>query len=97
MHEALLKEEQTVGKRSCTKVKNRHVNQSVNNDGHPHLQIRYMAMRKMSVSRTAQVGYNVDESADSEVVTVIIGDSTLRASETDRQWSRLKRLLAAKS
>ena len=45
------------------KVKNRHVNQSINNDGHSYLQIRYMTMRKMSVSRTAQVGYNVEEKA----------------------------------
>ena len=45
------------------KVKNRHVNQSINNNGHPYLQIRYMTMRKMSVSRTAQVGYNVDDNA----------------------------------
>ena len=49
----------------------------------------------MPVSRAAQVGCNLDESADSN--NGGIGESILRASETDRQRSRSKRLLAAKS
>ena len=48
----------------------------------------------MPVSRAAQVGSNLDEGADSN--NGGIGESILRASETDRQRSRSNRLLAAK-